>query len=309
MSSRKSVSSGGCLLAGAGGMESFCALSSTQCPSVAFPAMVFRSTREMEFEGGWASCLTRANTEKIYIGKCGDDKCAADQFSCDDAYGGVYSPVRSGSMYPECQIKNALFGSCNGRCVWSSNDCVTGETYTLPSKPESYVPTETDCTCDNVQVGGCKRDGAPIYCAVEAAACDSQQRWLSPQEVVDQEDKSCYLCRKDITPTNNPPPVTPSPVSAPVQPVNDKPSPSPPSPTTITNNNSKTNNNDSKNSTNNGLIVGVAVGGTLIVLIPLIAAFILFRRRRNQKETHPPPPVSFDAKNQGVMDDEELSMT
>jgi len=323
MTTRDHVSGGFCIMSDGISLwknESFCVLESTQCPDFS-PHFTFRSARETEDldVGGYRNCLNSLNPDlsrssrMVHLGKCGENKCASDQASCDNTYG-EYIPVRAGSFYQECQANDVLYGDCNGRCVWSSNECKEGEQYTLPLMlyNDTFIPKETDCTCDKVRVGGCKNKGdRPVHCAVSADSCDYTQTWLSPQEVVEQENVDCFLCLEPPTPrpSNVPSPPTPSPISSPtsspVKPVTTKPTLSSVIEETLLKP------NETESSSNKGLIIGGVAGGIVGIAVPIIAVLYLFRKRRNEKEKHPPPPRTFNAANvQGVvMDDEELSFT
>lgn len=200
---RKHVSGGYCLDNGSGIGGSFCALELGQCRS---SDQIFRSSRETLSAGAFRVCYNRAEVEDIYLGKCGDNSCAADEESCPDRQEFISadgsSPASNGAFFnrdPDCQLNKALFGSCDGRCVWSKDACQENETYVLSHE-------DNVCTCDKVEVGACKYPDAPAYCAVSPDACDAFQTYLSPLEVQAQENITCYLCR---------PPSTLSPTSLP----------------------------------------------------------------------------------------------
>lgn len=189
---------------------SFCALEYGQCA----PDQEFLSTRQVFKQYTRSSCPFRLGAESVYIGRC-DDSCAVDEASCGN---GNYTlmmdiPVEDGGtgipLDPTCQVVQTVYGNCDGRCVWSADTCEAGETY----HPPSYLD-DTICTCDKVQVGGCKFPGNPVDCAVSPDSCDESQKWLTPQEVVDQENWACFLCRTPPPPTTSPT-VSPTSVIAP----------------------------------------------------------------------------------------------
>jgi len=110
--------------------ESFCALENTQCPDhlTDFQWRSPQLTEDMD-NGGFGLCTVSlipsqsAASRRIHLGKCGEDKCAADEDSCD----GNFIATRGGSLYEECQVNDIIFGDCNGRCVYAKRHCEEGE--------------------------------------------------------------------------------------------------------------------------------------------------------------------------------------
>lgn len=292
---RKHVAGGYCFQSDDQIGASFCALEFGQCRS---EDQIFRSSREALSAGAFTSCYSRSAVDKIYLGVCGD-RCAADASSCGNAQ---FTPAdgssSSSTRDPNCQVSNALFGNCGGRCVWSADACENGESFHLPGGvgtggggegggsgggggPKSVAGSgteggENECTCDKVQVGGCKYPGVPIYCAVSPDSCDEFQTYLSHKEVFKQENIECYLCRE---------PTTSSPVASPVSSPRDNP--------TLPSSNSATN--------NTSIIMVIILSSIGVAAIIIVGADVVRRRRlkeeheRDKKETYPnqeSPPVS-----------------
>jgi len=261
-SARKHVSGGYCLDDGTSndGMRgSFCALEFKQCRSA---GQIYRSSRETLSAGGMASCYNRREVEKVYIGKCEDANCGVTQKSCQSpnnfipADGSI--PASNGALFnrdPNCKLTKALFGTCDEECVWSSEVCEENKTF-IPANENST------CTCDRVLVGGCKYSGAPIFCAVSPDSCDAFQTYLTPQQVQDQEQTSCYLCR---------PPTTSSPTISPTAAIH----------TPVFNNQIQRTNESVPN-------LSIVLGGLAMLFTIVFFGFFIRKRYRLKKQEAPP---------------------
>jgi len=288
--SRTHVDGGYCIRNNGGIGSSFCALEFGQCRP---EDQDFRSSRETEFAGAFRTCLSQREVDTIYLGQCRYDHpstsssitvCVPDKESCEAMNNvdnvdsnSTFIPASGMEINSACEVGQAVFGKCEDRCVWSIDACEQNEIYTLPlsSTTASSPPEEDVCTCDKVQVGGCKYPGVNIFCAVSPDSCDSQQTWLSPKQVEEQENRSCYLCR--------PPPTPPTPTVS---------SNNSPSATTISTN--------KQSSNNNMLFVGGITGGVVGGLVLAVITITIYRKRAfaksfkaQQQENSPPPQIIF----------------
>jgi len=169
--SRRSVK--GALCSSLTSWSSNCALERSECPN----EYVFSSTRQVVPR---SSCLLPKYVPDKSLGQCADGTCSPNKASC-----GEMEFSSSVNSTKNCPIENTLFGRCGDWCSWSPDECVD-ESWRFPSP---------DCSCDQVQVGACKRDDQ-IFCAVSPDGCDDKATWLSPSEVVSTADFRCYLCRE-----------------------------------------------------------------------------------------------------------------
>merc|ERR1711933_697822 len=97
------------------------------------------------------------------------------------------------SLSGACMIDDTKFGRCgNNHCAWSPDSCSEGEEWNFPSN---------DCSCDQVKVGACEKDG-DVFCAVSRDSCDDKSEWLSPLEVSMKSDIDCFLCNEMKAPTS-----------------------------------------------------------------------------------------------------------
>jgi len=93
------------------------------------------------------------------------------------------------------------YGKCNDRCVWSSDDCLPDEIYSL---------NDPTCTADKVQIGACFAGHA--FCAVDASSCTQSngnipdEPYWSHQEVKEKIGTSCFLSSLPVllTPAQQP---------------------------------------------------------------------------------------------------------
>jgi len=94
------------------------------------------------------------------------------------------------------------YGKCNDRCVWSSDDCLPDEIYSL---------NDPTCTADKVQIGACFAGHA--FCAVDASSCTTgtntqasngnipDEPYWSHQEVKEKIGTNCFLSSLPVVPT------------------------------------------------------------------------------------------------------------
>uniref|UniRef100_A0A7S0CMF9 Uncharacterized protein n=1 Tax=Proboscia inermis TaxID=420281 RepID=A0A7S0CMF9_9STRA len=270
MSKRFHVKAGYCNAMGT--LNGFCVLDSGQCG----PGQGFTSTKLTDSAGFFRSCTTRDNTEGIFLGACGEG-CASDETSCDTDFSLDFgAELRAG-----CTMKKAAYGDCDGRCVWSANDCSNSETYGF---------TE-NCTCDQVQVGACQglAVGEPMFCAVSPGACDPSQEWRTIAQLAEQ-DISCYLCRG----ASKPQPVAPKPDPLPLSPPTMQPTPS-----VVVESLPQEVEEESNNFATMGGIGGGFFAAGLLVLIGVF----LFRRKKKEGK-----PLSNLNPDRIDVEDEELSV-
>jgi len=275
---RKAAQAGYCVGAGAYNPTNpiFCSLDPKLCPTIV--EYDYRST--LEALNLKISCYFLQDTDSAPLAKCDDDRCAVDEESCNKD-GGVLTPLYADDTFdPKCSVKNAIYGNCDGRCVWSSLECQPFETYNLPPTPSlNIAKQDDDCTCDKVKTGGCKKDGSSVLCTVSEASCEYTQTWLTHDEVVEQEGIECYLCREEPTPapseiSSSSPSVSPptrSPVKMPV---------TMPTATSIDTKSSSNDDVKSGGDPNMAAIIGGAVGGA--VALSLIIGIVLFRAKRGR---------------------------
>lgn len=153
---------------------SFCALEKTECKS----GTIFYSNRQISW--GRSSCLREQFVREKSLGECADGTCSPNALSCGEL---SFNSVRNNGA---CFVNNTMFGRCGDRCLWSPDDCVN-EAWTFPSEL---------CSCDQVQVGACRKDEL-LFCAVSPDGCDDKSTWLSPSEIASTTDFRCHLCREN----------------------------------------------------------------------------------------------------------------
>jgi hypothetical protein len=250
-----------------------CALEAIACSDPS----TFVSSRELQSianaHGG--SCLKSDYVSAIAIGRClgdgGDGYCASDKGLC--LSGSTFSPplANDPDALPGCKGRQegsagqglpTSYGRCGKvDCLWSSNDC--GETFVLD-------PT---CTCENVVVGACEKDGQ-IFCSVSSHACDEESQWMTPQMLQQETNIDCYICREYDDPSE-------------IQ-------ESTPTSSDMT----------SRANLNKGALVGGIVG-VFLGLTLMLSAFVVVRSRRNvgKNTTHEqnnPPPSEVDVSCQDM---------
>jgi len=225
----------------------------------------------------------------IQAGFCGDDStmtqpCVLKQSDCntDDTWqssrqmeGAPYQ-AHGGYCLWASTVKNDIvgdeeFGACQNasgdrRCSYAADHCVEGENWVFPV---------ADCTCDQVRVGGCEKDGR-VFCAATEHGCDDAATWMDPLTVSAQAATDCYICIAKTTvapieapvaaPTNAPV-VMVSPTNAPVA-------------TTQTLNSGLA--SADEGSDNMAAAIGGAVGGVLLLTVTAVL-FIIFSRKRKAK--------------------------
>lgn len=202
---RKSVQGGYCEYPDA---NFGCALTKLECED---PANFF-SSRQMQngpvnAHGG--SCRWQDSVRDTVLGKCKFDEndrggvCASTKESCPGGvdFSGDFV-IESLTANPEpCTVETTLFGRCDyGMCAWSHDHCIEDNTW------EAF---DEGCTCDKVQVGACSRwKNGPntereVFCAVSEFACDNEQSWVVPQEVMGVAGFDCFLCREETVLASN----------------------------------------------------------------------------------------------------------
>mmetsp|Transcript_500 Transcript_500/g.1166 ORF Transcript_500/g.1166 Transcript_500/m.1166 type:complete len:311 (+) Transcript_500:134-1066(+) len=278
---RRSVQAGFCEAQSA---ASHCALEGADCT----PGSTWLSSRQIQGRGNshGGVCATRAGTEDTAVGFC-SGRCVSDSTACQDSS----EFITALSVYDsdrECTIKldndpqkATLFGSCDGECFWSKDDCASnGSTW-------SVAGANPSCTCENVRVGACINEGFH-WCAVSPTSCDDGSQWISAKDLMASGDGvECYLCR-DLNPVvpDNPPP-TPAPVTQ-----NDSPTGGnggggvDDTSEDIAGLKSSCNSDDP----NAGLIVGCVLGG--VVGICVIVFAVLMLRRSSKPRYNPNKTVS-----------------
>jgi len=223
----------------------------------------FMSSRLLQSEPGahGGDCLLQSNIKEKPLGRCqtGNRECSPNQKSCLGDWL---------NLEEDCLVKDTIFGSCDDRCSWSPDDCVSGEKWTFPS---------TGCSCDKVQVGACEKDGMK-YCAVSYAGCDIETKWLSPLEAVD-----CFLCREVLYPPTSPTGTTPSTPSSPAMPSSPVQAPAGQPSGAMQDVNNKS------YARTNGIDLSVTVGATVGLLVGLaisgmIVVYLVGSFNKKQKE-------------------------
>ena len=185
------------------GLSSYCALSANQC----LDNYTFWSARKIIDQGCASSRIERCLNEvpeRVYLGRCGATglgECSPDEVSCLDDIGFTPAaqpnspyPVRNHTK-PFCSVQSpdTLFGSCDGNCVWSRQNC--------PSENDAYIAIDQNCPCHEVKVGGCYdidyediTDNPELWCAVDQDACSPPQVFWTHEEMLAKKNIACYLC-------------------------------------------------------------------------------------------------------------------
>jgi len=173
---RKSVQAGYCDYP-----DYICALEKSECPDA-----IFRSSREMQgaperAHGG--VCLLQETTRENLLGNCVSETsgtvCSPNKDSCD-GFGDFH-------LSGACMVDDTKFGQCgDNQCAWSPENCLDSEEWNFPSE---------NCSCDQVKVGACEKDG-DIFCAVSSDACDDKSEWLSPLDLSVETNVDCFLCNE-----------------------------------------------------------------------------------------------------------------
>jgi len=155
--------------------------------------------------------------EDVAIGRCGDSgKCSNLQSRCEDESSFVaFDPTCTTTQDLSFLSNNngmlfVTYGKCGDRCVWSSEDCLEGEAYTL---------NDPECTSEKVQIGACFAGHA--FCAVGQKSCTQpnlpDEPFWTHQEVQQKIGANCFLSSLPGPPTSRPTwaPRTVSPAAAP----------------------------------------------------------------------------------------------
>lgn len=290
-------------------------------------------------EGTWEPPFVVAHSEhaqrscasspyKILIGRCGNNEdgtpgiCSNSASRCDD-------PSAFVARDPSCTITHdslategetlertvdfdssprpfrqwTTYGSCNDRCVWSSDDCV---------EDEAYITNNPDCTADKVSIGACL-DGY-AYCVVTKDNCKTlngnQEPYLSHQEVLDTFNANCYLANLGtiVSPSVPSPPPTPNPTGIKRSTFN------PTSPTYIASAAMPDETMESKNSElSSVVIIGICVGCAALAFIVTLGIQMHIQRKHKLKQWQvakvPPVPaqsIAIDMESEkdiSVLDD------
>lgn len=175
---RRSVQGGYC------DSEGICAIEKQGC----IDPSDYRSSREMQGAPDRAHggvCLLQETIRGERLGKCGNGDCAPNADSCLFGGDSFLTPLEQSST---CQIDSSFFGRCGpNRCAWSPDDCNANEGWEFPVKA---------CSCENVQVGACRKGLGEVHCAVSPDGCDIDQAWIRPTDVIGIAGFNCFLCRE-----------------------------------------------------------------------------------------------------------------
>lgn len=257
----------------------YCAFTADDCDDPS----AFMSSRLLQIVSGahGGRCLLRRYTEDINIGSCGDRFCTSVAAACSEG-----TPFQERNdlcdIVQSDNLDRSLFGSCDDRCSWSSQDCGANEIWKVASKAKS-------CVCEDVRVGACFYQGV-YYCAVANASCDSVETWIPATTLLNQPNApDCRLCRDRI----------PVPIVSVINVTSSVTTTSPPiseSPGTAPTNNTKRDETirDAdvdlsgqspvvESIANKGIILGVALGGGLIILTIIIMFLFALHRLRKQQ--------------------------
>lgn len=163
--------------------------------------------------------LKRDSVKAGYCGSSNDgNPCVLERSDCQEVESWRSSREMMGAPYMahggKCAwsstvkdiVKSMQFGACiesstaDRRCSWSERECIEGE--------EWYFP-DVICSCDQVRVGGCEKDGQ-AFCAVSEDACDEYAIWLDSLNITKATDTECYMCIAKSSPLSNPPSAPPT---------------------------------------------------------------------------------------------------
>lgn len=229
-------------------------------------AGTWKSAHWLRSNPGHALRYCAGQLASVPIGRCGDSGwCANLAVRCDDPSSFVpYDPtctITQDLAAPGPNMTFTTYGKCGDRCVWSPQDCLTGE---------DYVKNDPACTADQTKIGSCFAGHA--FCAVSAAACDGEP-WLSHEQTAQEIGVNCFLAAL---------PAEPSPTPAPALVV-----PSVPSTTTTTPTGSTgaPQNSTTRMFDQSSVMIGVVVGIAVVFGLAVgVAGFFLGVRRRSQKD-------------------------
>jgi len=135
--------------------------------------------------------------QNVVIGRCGESgPCSNLAERCKDEVSFIpYDPTCTVTL-ELTDFNPVKYGKCGDRCVWSSEDCGTGET---------FVQRDQECTSDKVEVGSCWAGSA--FCAISKDSCSQEgqpvEPFLTHSETKEQIGISCYL---SLVPDAPPPP-------------------------------------------------------------------------------------------------------
>lgn len=196
------VHSGACFI---GNRFTHCALEEAMCEG-----MSFESNYQVQEGGNYRATNTCLRRHPDHIGMClsSSDRlmCTSNAGNCGSESSFIHNSQFCGIRYnhfPDRDFHLSLFGDCDGTCVWSSNDCPVGSTYTKPSHSQADSGNVDDlCTCDKVKTGACIRTlDNDKTCAVSVDACDATSTFKTWQEL-EAEGNPCFLCdtfSKDVS--------------------------------------------------------------------------------------------------------------
>lgn len=179
-------------------------------------------------------------------------------------------------------VEDVKFGACQtpsgaSRCSWAPEDCVDGETFTIPLD---------ECVCDKVRVGGCVNNGE-TFCAVSEEGCDEDSTWFNVLDIVSETNTECYLCIAATKPVGTNPPIqaTEAPVVSGVDPSQTEfKNPSQTEFTAVL----QPNDVDEKNSS---MMIAV-VASVVCVLILVVGTVVIKRSRDKNRITANMPPTT-----------------
>lgn len=94
------------------------------------------------------------------------------------------------------------FSDQSSYCAVKKSSCADSELFIAPD-PDLVA----DCSCDNVNVGGCIEDTSGLFshCAVDNDSCADGQRFMNARELQDSSmGIECRLCKEPSIPTLSP---------------------------------------------------------------------------------------------------------
>eukprot|EP00549_Striatella_unipunctata_P007797 CAMPEP_0118682848 /NCGR_PEP_ID=MMETSP0800-20121206/5705_1 /TAXON_ID=210618 ORGANISM="Striatella unipunctata, Strain CCMP2910" /NCGR_SAMPLE_ID=MMETSP0800 /ASSEMBLY_ACC=CAM_ASM_000638 /LENGTH=471 /DNA_ID=CAMNT_0006579267 /DNA_START=116 /DNA_END=1531 /DNA_ORIENTATION=+ len=205
------VQAGACMI---NGKLDKCVLTKEECKTGTYESPLTLRSSPSSQEA--VMCLTRSATEELTTGRCNSDLddfiCTGSPDTCQDEFEFV-SPAHGCNMLADTSTTlntgRARYGACehtsdgvftDKTCFWDKKDC--------PLTLDEYIPNgfnwlvgrlATDCTCEVVETGACKDNGAldDITCAVSHEACDTSKGeiWIAALHLKALTGVDCRLCR------------------------------------------------------------------------------------------------------------------
>jgi len=166
----------------------------------------FHSAHFLRANSGHPLRYCATSIQYISIGRCSDNgKCTNIASRCNDPSSfQEYDPTCS-LMRDKTNGELTTYGSCNNRCVWSSEDCIDGE--------EEWISDNPACTSNKVEIGACM--AGHTFCVVSSAMCiQPDEPYISHKEALETRKVGCFLTED---PSTTSPTISPAPTTGPTK--------------------------------------------------------------------------------------------